>query len=64
MKKKEQLLITQLENTNKEKMAERQKNIQILIEREKAVKEKVERHLQKLEDDRLNFQNMNKEKCK
>ena len=45
-------------------MAERQKNIQILIEREKAVKEKVERHLQKLEDDRLNFQNMNKEKCK
>ena len=63
LKKKEQLLLTQLENTNKEKMEEKQKNIQLMLEREKIARQNVEKYQQKLENDRLNFQNMNKEKC-
>ncbi len=63
LKKKEKILMTQLENQNKEKMALKRKNIEIMFKREKSARANIERYQEKLEDDRKRFQSMNKEKC-
>ena len=63
LKKKEKILMTQLENQNKEKMALKRKNIEIMLKREKSARANIERYQEKLEDDRKRFQSMNKEKC-
>jgi hypothetical protein len=55
--------MTQLENQNKEKMALKRKNIEIMLKREKSARANIERYQEKLEDDRKRFQSMNKEKC-
>ena len=52
LKKKEQVLLTALESTNREKMAEKRRNIEIMIEREKLARENVERFLIEEEDRR------------
>ena len=63
LKKKEKILMTQLENQNKEKMALKRKNIEIMLKRKKSARANIERYQEKLEDDRKRFQSMNKEKC-
>ena len=55
LKKKEQVLLTALESTNREKMAEKRRNIEIMIEREKLARENVERFLIEEEDRRKKF---------
>jgi len=56
IKKKEKLLITSLENNKKNRMQERQKTIDLMIEKEKAAKENVEKYLIKQEKDRQKLQ--------
>ena len=56
LKKKEQLLLTALETTNKEKMGEKRKNIELMMEREKAARENVEKHLLEEEENRQKFE--------
>ena len=63
LKKKEQILMTQLETQNKEKMAAKRKAIELLLERERSARQNVERHHQLEEEKRLNFQSLNQEKC-
>ena len=63
LKKKEQLLMTLLENSNKEKMALRNKNMAILLEREKHARDNVEKYQEEIEEKRKVFQNQNEEKC-
>jgi len=62
LKKKDQVLLTALETTNKEKMAERKKNIEAMMEREKAARENVEKHLLEDEQTRKKFEEQINEK--
>jgi hypothetical protein len=55
LKKKDQVLLTALESTNKEKMSDRRKNVIALMEREKSAREKVERFLIEDEKNRKRF---------
>ena len=64
LKRKEKLLMTLLENQNKEKMTERKKNLKLMMEREKNAKDNVERYQEKVEEDRKVFQSLNHEKRK
>ena len=64
LKKKEQVLLTALESTNREKMAEKRRNIEIMIEREKLARENVERFLIEEEDRRKKFEDQINEKSK
>ena len=64
LKRKEKLLMTLLENQNKEKMTERKKNLMLMMEREKNAKDNVERYQEKVEEDRKVFQSLNHEKRK
>ena len=59
LKRKEKLLMTLLENQNKEKMTERKKNLMLMMEREKNAKDNVERYQEKVEEDRKVFQSLN-----
>ena len=63
LKKKEQLLMTLLESSNKKKMALRNKNMAILLEREKQARDNVEKYQEEIEEKRKVFQNQNEEKC-
>ena len=56
LRKKEQLLLTALETTNKEKMNEKRKNIELMMEREKNARENVEKHLMEEEINRQKFE--------
>ena len=56
LKRKEQLLLTALETTNKEKMAEKRKNIELMMEREKLARESVERYILEEEKNRKKFE--------
>ena len=56
LRKKEQLLLTALETTNKEKMGEKRKNIELMMEREKNARESVEKHLLEEEINRQKFE--------
>ena len=56
LKKKEQLLITLQNESNKEKIIEKQKNLEILMKREKTARENVEKFLKEQEEERLKFE--------
>ena len=64
LKKKEELLITQQKESNKEKMIEKQKNLAILMEREKTARENVEKFLKEQELERLKFETEINQKSK
>ena len=64
LKKKEQLLITLQNKTNKEKMIEKQKNLEILMKREKTARENVEKFLKEQEEERLKFEEEINQKSK
>ena len=64
LKKKDQVLLTALESTNKEKMSDRRKNVIALMEREKSAREKVERFLIEDEKNRKRFAEQINEKSK
>lgn len=56
LNQKESLLITSLENKNKDKMREKEKAIAQLIEKEKIAKENVEKYMEQQEKLRLIFE--------
>ena len=64
LKKKEQLLITLQNESNKEKMIEKQKNLEILMKREKTARENVEKFLKEQEEERLKFEEEINQKIK
>ena len=64
LKKKDQVLLTALETTNKEKMSDRRKNILALMQREKSARENVERYLIEDEKNRKRFEEQINEKSK
>ena len=64
LKKKDQVLLTALESTNKKKMSDRRKNVIALMEREKSAREKVERFLIEDEKNRKRFAEQINEKSK
>ena len=64
LKKKDQVLLTALETTNKEKMSDRRKNIIAMIQREKSARENVERYLIEDEKNRKRFEEQINEKSK
>ena len=64
LKKKEQLLITLQNESNKEKMIEKQKNLEILMKREKTARENVEKFLKEQEEERLKFEEEINQKSK
>ena len=64
LKKKDQVLLTALESTNKEKISDRRKNVIALMEREKSAREKVERFLIEDEKNRKRFAEQINEKSK
>lgn len=64
LKEKNQVLLTALDATRQAKMAEKEKNIQHLIERERAAKENVEKNLEEQEQERLLAEQMTREKSK
>ena len=49
LKKKEQILITSLENQQKDKMRDKERAIAIMVEKEKLAKENVEKFLEEQE---------------
>jgi hypothetical protein len=55
--------MTLLESSNKKKMALRNKNMAILLEREKQARDNVEKYQEEIEEKRKVFQNQNEEKC-
>ena len=64
LKKKEQLLITLQNESNKEKTIEKQKNLEILMKREKTARENVEKFLKEQEEERLKFEEEINQKSK
>ena len=64
LKKKEQLLITLQNESNKEKKIEKQKNLEILMKREKTARENVEKFLKEQEEERLKFEEEINQKSK
>jgi hypothetical protein len=64
LKKKEKLLLTSLENSQKSKMMERQKVIESMIEKEKLARKNVENFLQQQEKDRQKLEHNTNEKSK
>ena len=64
LKKKDQVLLTALESTNKEKMSDRRKNIIAMMQREKSARENVERYLIEDEKNRKRFAEQINEKSK
>ena len=64
LKKKDQVLLTALETTNKEKMSDRRKNIIAMMQREKSARENVERYLIEDEKNRKRFEEQINEKSK
>lgn len=64
LKKKDQLLLTSIENVKKDKMKEKELAIAVMIEREKLAKENVEKFMQEQEKLRLKFENDVNEKSK
>ena len=56
LNKKEQLLITSLENKQKDKMKEKQRAISQIIEKENQAKKNVEKYLEQQEKIRLEFE--------
>ena len=56
LKMKEKILLTSLKNKQKNKMKERQKAIDTLMEREKLARENVEKYMMKQEKERLKLQ--------
>lgn len=64
LKKKEKLLITCLENKEKDKMKDKQRAITIMLEREKAARDNVEKYKEKMEKERINFELEIQEKSK
>ena len=57
LKKKEQVLITSLENKQKDKMKEKQKAISDMIEKENQAKKNIEKFMEDQEKVRLQFEN-------
>ena len=64
LKKKDQVLLTALETTNKEKMSDRRKNIIAMMQREKSARENVERYLIEDEKNRIKFAEQINDKSK
>ena len=64
LKKKEQLLITLQNESNKEKMIEKQKNLELMMKREKTARENVEKFLKEQEEERLKFEEEINQKSK
>jgi len=64
LKKKEQLLITLQNESNKEKMIEKQKNLELMMKREKTARENVEKFLKEQEEERLKFEDEINQKSK
>ena len=56
LKMKEKILLTSLKNKQKNKMKERQKAIDTLMEREKLARENVEKYMMKQEKERFKLQ--------
>jgi hypothetical protein len=56
LKKKEKTLVLSLKNKEKTKLLERQKAIEIMMEKERMAKENVEKFLIKQENDRLQLE--------
>ncbi len=56
MKKKEQILITSLENKQKDKMKEKERAIAEMIEKENQAKKNVEKFMEEQEKIRLQFE--------
>jgi len=64
LQKKEQILITSLQNKQKDKMKEKERAIAELIEKEKQAKKNVERYMEEQEQMRLQFEKDINEKSK
>ena len=64
IQKKEEILITTLQNKEKNKMREKEKAIAIMIERENQAKKNVEQYLEEQEKNRLEFQKEIQERSK
>jgi hypothetical protein len=64
LKHKEDLLLTQLDQSNKEKMLERQKILNRLYEKEKIARENVKIFQEEEEKERKLFQEELEERCK
>ena len=62
LKKKEQVLITSLQNKQKDKMKDKERAIAELMEREKTARENVEAFLIEQEKERLQFEKETQEK--
>ena len=62
LKKKEQILITSLQNKQKDKMRDKERAIAELMEKERAARENVERFLIEQEKERLQFEKETQEK--
>ena len=62
LKEKDQLLLTALDASKKEKMAEKQKAIELLTQKEQQAKENVEKNLEEQEKERLLAAEMTNEK--
>ena len=62
LKKKEQVLITSLQNKQKDKMKDKERAIAELMEKEKAARENVENFLIEQEKERLQFEKETQEK--
>ena len=56
MKKKEQILITSLENKQKDKMKEKERAIAEMIEKENQAKKNIEKFMEEQEKIRLQFE--------
>ena len=56
LKKKEQVLITSLENKQKDKMKEKQRAIAEMIEKENQAKKNIEKFMEEQEKNRLQFE--------
>ena len=64
LQKKEQILITSLQNKQKDKMKEKERAIAELIEKENQAKKNVERYMEEQEQMRLQFEKDINEKSK
>jgi hypothetical protein len=64
LKRKEDLLLTQLDHSNKEKMLERQKILNRLYEKERLARENAKQYQEEEEKERQIFQENLEERCK
>ena len=64
LKKKEKILITSLQNKQKSRMKERQKAIELMMQKERLARENVEKYMIKQEKDRLQLEKNSSGKSK